>query len=168
MKPERFRWLAAVVYAHPDHRLVGRTRLQKVMWLLQRLELPSDYDFRMHHYGPYSDGIQGDINLLNRMDFVQETPVRSQEGNSYSIFSSEEDAKMDEVEKYRDDIDRMSEEDPTILELAATYDAFRELGCNDQRALAEVHRKKGSKCDEGRMEKAIKLLFDLNLQTTSS
>ena len=61
---EKFRWLAAVVAAHPEHKVVGRTRLQKTVKLLQRLGAPLDYDYTIHFYGPYSEGVQADIGLL--------------------------------------------------------------------------------------------------------
>jgi hypothetical protein len=40
---ERFRWLAAAITAHPDRKVVGRTRLQKEIKLLQRLKFPTEY-----------------------------------------------------------------------------------------------------------------------------
>ena len=52
MKPERFRWLAAVIYANPSHQIRSRTHLQMQMYLLQRLGLPSDYQFKMQLSSP--------------------------------------------------------------------------------------------------------------------
>lgn len=166
MKPERFRWIAAVVYAHPNHKVVGRTRLQKTMRLLQQLGLPVDYDFRMHYYGPYSDGIQSDINLLQRMRLVHEEVQVSQDtSRPYSIFTAGEDAKMDALEGFRDAIQRMDSEEAVVLELAATYDAFYEKVNNEERALSLLRRMKKDKCTEERMTRAFQLLSDLKLAT---
>lgn len=67
---EKFLWLAAVIAAHPEHKVVGRTRLQKTVKLLQRLGAPMDYDYMIHFYGPYSEGVQADIGLLEAFGFV--------------------------------------------------------------------------------------------------
>ena len=42
MKTGNFWWLAGVIAAHDGRRVVGRTRLQKTVKLLQRLGLPTD------------------------------------------------------------------------------------------------------------------------------
>ena len=47
---EKFRWLAAVIAAHPGHKVVGRTRLQKTVKLLKQLGAPLDYDYMIHFY----------------------------------------------------------------------------------------------------------------------
>jgi len=52
-----------------------------------------------------------------------------------------------------------------VLELAATYDAFREEGADHEEAIERLRRKKGSKCDGGNQEKALELLASLDLET---
>lgn len=61
---ERFQWLAAVIAAHPEHKVIGRTRLQKTVKLLQRLGVPTRFGYKLHHYGPYSEDLQSEIGLL--------------------------------------------------------------------------------------------------------
>lgn len=166
MKTERFRWLAAVMAAQPGGELVGRTRLQKTMRLLQRLGLPSDYVFRMHHYGPYSDGIQSDINLLERMKFVSEEERLTQDGRLYSVFTARPDAKIEAVARFGLAIDRMArEDDAVVLELAATYDYFREKGNDHARSIALLRRMKGDKCTPSKVDKARRLLKDIGLSS---
>ena len=69
---ESFRWLAGVIAAHPDQQVVGRTRLQKEIKLLQRLGLPTDYSYSTHFYGPYSEELQAEIGLLESIGIVTE------------------------------------------------------------------------------------------------
>ena len=165
---EKFRWLAAVIAAHPDRQLVGRTRLQKTVRLLQRLGAPLDYDYTMHFYGPYSEGVQADIGLLEKFGLVEERECLSQDGSPYYVLQANDasltDADRDEIRRYQEAINNMSEAAPIILELAATYDAFRKMGSDRAEALVRLRRKKGQKCEEGRVEKAMELLEAIGLE----
>src|SRR5207253_2439929 len=72
MEVEQERLLAAVIAAHENHQVVGRTRLQKTIKLLQRLGLPTDYGYMNFFYGPYSEAVQTDIRLLAHQGLVSE------------------------------------------------------------------------------------------------
>jgi len=166
---EKFYWLAAIIASHPHRTVVGRTRLQKTVRLLQRLGAPIDYDFTIHFYGPYSDGVSSDIGLLEKLGLVTETPDLTFDGSPfYRITGSSdttqfaEDSNFKGYEKY---IEIMSHAETTVLELAATYDAFREMGSNHDEALDRLRRKKGRKCDNGNLEEALKLLASLGFET---
>ncbi len=163
---EKFRYLAAVIAAHPDRQVVGRTRLQKTVKLLQRIGVPMDYDYMIHFYGPYSEGLQSDIGLLEQLGLLEENE-RQGKGGPYFILQATDDvrklADADEVAQFQPAIDIMSGTDAVILELAATYDAFRELGDDHDKATMRVRRKKGPKCDEGRLALAMTLLGKLGL-----
>lgn len=163
MNPERFRWLAALIYAHPDHQLVGRTRLQKETWLLQRKDMPSGYDFRIHYYGIYSDDVQADINLLERFGYVTEEVEETKDGRPFSIFTATAAAHLPEIEPFQGAIEIMAESSPLTLELAATYDAYRHAGLNHGRAIAELRRTKPTKCAPPAEDLAIDLLKRLRL-----
>lgn len=164
---EKFKWLAAIIAAHPGHRVIGRTRLQKTVKLLQRLGAPMDYDYMIHFYGPYSEGVQADIGLLETFGFVEEKQHTSSDGSPYFVLHAGDAAgkfaERREVQNYRKYIQTMSEADPVVLELAATYDAFRESGQNHKTAIDRLRRKKGVKCEQGRTEKALDLLQELGL-----
>jgi uncharacterized protein len=163
MELEQERLLAAVIAAHENHRVVGRTRLQKTIKLLQRLGLPTDYGYMNFFYGPYSEAVQADIRLLEHMGLVREAPHTGRDNQSYYIFEAAPTATLSEVEPWQNAIDRMSRADPVVLELAATYDAFREMGSNHDEALARLRHKKGPKCDGGNLQAALGLLVDLGL-----
>ena len=129
---EKFRWLAAIVAAHPEYKVVGRIRLQKTVKLLQRLGAPLDYDYMIHFYGPYSEGVQTDIGLLERLELIEEKEKLSRSGMRYFVLQATDAAKPlanhSGILPYQAQIKAMSETDPVVLELAATYDAFREMG----------------------------------------
>jgi len=164
---EKFKWLAAVIAAHPDHKVVGRTRLQKTVLLLQRLGAPMDYDYMIHFYGPYSEGVHSDTGLLEAFGFIRQIPKTNKDGTPYFILEATDAAKKlagrPEVKKFEQAIQTMSEADAIVLELAATYDAFRDMGESHKSAMERLRRKKGRKCEEGREEKALELLKKLKL-----
>ena len=163
MWPEKFRWLAGVIAAFPNHHVVGRTRLQKTVKLLQRLRFPTDYGYTIHFYGPYSEGVQADIGLLEKLGLVREEAVPKQDGETYYKLRATEAAALPEVARFKPQIDIMANADPVVLELAATYDMFRETGSDHAEALERLRRKKGTKCAEGREQQALALLHQLGL-----
>ena len=63
-------------------------RVQKGMFLTsQEATLPADqkYEFRAHHYGPYSDDLKWDLNSLVREGVVAEIPVPGYTWSRYEL-----------------------------------------------------------------------------------
>lgn len=162
MTPESFRWLAGLIAAHPDRKVVGRTRLQKTVRLLQRKGFPTDYSFMLHFYGPYSDGLNAELRLNTQLGLVEEKAKEGAE-NSYYVYTAVPEAALLEIDGYRPLIETIRKSKDIPLELAATYDAFRELGYNHDEALQRTRQKKGPKCDNGNLEAALALLKQLDL-----
>jgi hypothetical protein len=163
MAIENWRWLAAVIAAHPNHELVGRTRLQKTVWLLQRLGLPTDYVYSLHFYGPYSEEVKADVGFAEQFRLITEASRTAQDGTEYFVLSSEPSSLLPDVDRFRQPLAALANEDATVLELAATYDAFRKMGLGHVDALESLRAKKGAKCDGGREERALALLLRLGL-----
>ena len=164
MKVEKFRYLAGVVAAHAERRLTGRTRLQKTLKLLQRVGFPTDYNFVLFFYGPYSEGIKSDLGLLEVLGLVDEKQESSRDGTPYYVISANEQADLgDEIKGFLPQIKLMEDAELVPLELAATYDSFRETGSDHEDALARLRRKKGPKCTEDNLKKSFQLLKELNL-----
>ena len=98
MKTGNFWWLAAVVSAHDDHRVVGRTRLQKTVKLLQRLGMPTDYLFTMFFYGPYSEGLFRDIGRCGGLGLLIEVEHAGPEGGTPTfVLQATGEAEMEEI-----------------------------------------------------------------------
>lgn len=137
---EEYQWLAAVISAHPDQRIVGRVRLQKVVKLLQSCGLPTRYEYHIHFNGPYSEAVMEDIALLKRFGTLLETV----DGNrsTYAIIPGAFQPRH-EMDFLKTQIDLISQEERTFtLELAATYAMFKEMGYDTADALARTRRKK--------------------------
>jgi len=53
---------------------LGKTKLQKLVYLLRELKgVQVGYDFRFYNYGPYSDGLSGDLGYLQALGGVKVT-----------------------------------------------------------------------------------------------
>lgn len=167
MRTESFWWLAAVIAAHKNEQVIGNTRLQKEIWILQRLGLPTDYSYKVHFYGPYSEDLHAETGFLQSIGVVDVEERQSQErGTNYYITTvrNPEGLPVDELpSEVEEAIPVLEKTDPTVLELAATYDAFRDQGDDHEEAIRRVRRKKGAKCDGGRLESALELLEKLGL-----
>jgi uncharacterized protein YwgA len=159
-----FWWLAAVIAAHDERRVIGRTRLQKTVKLLQRLGLPTDYRYSIFFYGPYSEGVFGDTQLLTRMGLITEQELPGGDGGTpYFVLTAREEAAMEEAGRWQPAIDSIQSADLVVLELAATYDAFREMGSDHEESVARLKHKKASRWSEERHTRALELLRGLGL-----
>ena len=159
---ENFRILAAVIAAHPNHKVVGRTRLQKTINLLQRRGLPSDYKYMNHFYGPYSGGLQADINVLESLGLVTEA---TEEGSDAYVFVAKKEAELEQMVAFQHRIGVLSGASLLDLELAATYEAFRDLGSNEEESLVRLRQKKGRKATAPTEKSAFDMLQRLDAAT---
>jgi hypothetical protein len=163
MNLENWHWLSAVIAAHPGREVVGRTRLQKTVWLLQRLGLPTDYVYSLHFYGPYSEEVKADIGFAEQLGMLSEEQRVAQNGTEYFVLRAPAPGSLPSVEKFRQPLELLAAEDAIVLELAATYDAFRKMGLDHEAAADSLRAKKGDKCDGGREERAFAVLQRLGL-----
>ena len=163
MPTEKFRYLQGVIAAHKSHTVHGRTRLQKTVRLLQRIGLPTDYDYTLFFYGPYSESVHFDLTLLKSMRAVDEQREILWDGNpSYHIMACDVKNAAD-VSDFTDAIEKLEARESVVLELAATYDSYREMGHDHIESLRRLQRKKGEKCTEENVEGALELLRELKL-----
>lgn len=165
---EREDIVAAVVVAMGG-RLTGRVRLQRTVYLLDRLGLNSGFDYDYHNHGPYSRDLDNATADAKAFDLVAETfDHRHSDGAMYSIFQSKTDAKDEaygELGRARagELVHKFAGTNITVLELAATVDwLWREEGYADW--CAEITKRKGVKVRGGRLERAVALLDEIGLR----
>ncbi|MFD1943199.1 hypothetical protein [Paradevosia shaoguanensis] len=151
--------------------VVGKIRLQKVVYLLDQLGLDSGFDFDYHHYGPYSAGLAEAVDLkIIFGDLSEEQRRRQSDGVPYTVFTANTDVgrfkgedvgdlKWLDVERYSALFEKYS---ATTLELAATaFWLAHEEQYTDWRS--ELVKRKGVKTENGRVEQATQLLKELGL-----
>lgn len=165
-RPEEF--VAAIVQAG-DGEIIGRIRLQKIVYLLEQLGMGAGFSFTYHHYGPYSEDVATAIDFAQFLDgSIEEKVVPTQVG-SYSIFKL---AKAQQVEPARlgdlawtagrDAISIMKAETSVVIELAATIHWLKhQEKIADWRT--ELVMRKAGKASADRMTRAVTLLGRLNL-----
>jgi uncharacterized protein YwgA len=150
-------------------RLVGRTRMQKTVYLLDAKGLNSGAAYYYYNFGPFSDEVADGISdgkFAGRLE--EKTDYRRSDGSPFSIFqtakSSAEVGKLGSLPK--EDavrlLDRLNSKSSTVLELAATIHwltIIEKVG--DWRS--ELKRRKGSKTEGGRMDEAAGLLAEFGL-----
>ncbi len=170
--------IVVALIALNDGKLVGRTRLQKEAYLLDRCGADFGLQFTYHHYGPYCFDLAGgidDARAEGRID-IKEQPGRH--GVPYAIFESAEDAGQPtglgklSADKARASLQRMKDVSDVVLELAATIVFLRDewdyFGKGTIGPVDETKARKPLKATEERIDKALDLLRDLGLRQRTS
>ena len=143
--------------------LIGRTRLQKTFYFLERLGVGFGFDFQYHHYGPFSEDLAqaaDDAIALGFVDQDRKTGTKLQPYsvfrlNSVSLLSEHNDAKRKKV------LQTLLNYDAITVELAATADFLDAAGFGD-RAWDETILRKSSKASPERLARAKSLLVQLH------
>jgi uncharacterized protein len=147
--------------------LVGRIRLQKVIYLLDHLGMNSGASFEYYHYGPYSEAVSDAVTDAKFWGHLNEAvSFRVADGAPYSSFKTENQPPTQigelSAENAKLYLDKFAGQTSTVLELAATVHwlAFKEERADWR---DEIEVRKVGKTSNGRLEKALALLVDLNL-----
>ena len=166
--------LVAALLTAAGGEIVGRIRLQKILYLLDQKGLnAADAAFHYHHYGPYSRVLDEAIERAKALSGVNEIiSYRHADGAPFSVFSGRNGgtgAKIGDLSfsEARRLIGVMKPHTSTVLELAATaHWLFAKERVKDWKA--ELIRRKGQKAREGRLEMALSLLCELGISPQST
>jgi uncharacterized protein YwgA len=158
--------IAVGVVALNGGKLVGRTRLQKTVFLLDQCGMGSELDFEYLHYGPYcADLAQAwdDAEASSRLTMTEEI---GRYAVPYTVFGTRDEPPRLlgglNAESAKALIAEMSATSDIVLELAATIVYLRERGYGD-RTIDEVKVRKPVKATDDRLQKAVDLLSRLRL-----
>jgi uncharacterized protein YwgA len=165
--------VVAAVIAAAGGELIGRVRLQKAVYLMDRLGLDSGFSYDYHHYGPFSRDLDNATVDATAFDLVEEKIERRQsDGAAYSVFKLKGHSKPEAYRKLgkekAEELARLfAATNVTVLELAATIDwLWRSEKFKDWRS--EITKRKGIKVQSGRLEQAIALLAKMGLPAPES
>lgn len=160
--------IVSSVVAAAGGKLVGRVRLQKIIYLLDQLGLNSPYSYQYYHYGPYSEELSESAEFAKAFNFIsEETAHRATDGVRFNVFTTTQkpdSSVLGELDstKVEDLVQVMNASSSTVLELAATAHWVRNYeGISDWKD--EVVRRKGVKTQGGRLDQAINLLGKIGL-----
>ena len=164
-KPSSQESLIASVIAEAGGTMTGRVRLQKVIYLLDQLNLRSGFTYEYHHYGPYSKELTVCTEAAKADGLIsEEFDVRQGDGAWFSRFKTAAHfvTPLSLPSNTRTALAAMNSTNATVLELAATaYWIRHSEKRNDWRK--EIKRRKGVKTEDGRLEQALRLLDQLRL-----
>ena len=152
--------------------LVGRTRLQKEAYLLDRCGAAFGLSFTYHYYGPYSfelaDGWE-DARAEGRIEIEE---ALGGYGVPYSIFKLKDCGRMQTTwgglpaADASARLEKMKKVSDIVLELAAATVYLKEEGYGE-RAIKELRIRKPLKATDKLIKKATDLLSDLELSVAS-
>ncbi|MFC7062297.1 YwgA family protein [Halobacillus seohaensis] len=112
--------------------IVGRKRLQKMIYILKKCDVPFEERYQFHFYGPYSEELTLRIEEMCNLGFISET--MEEKKNYYQYRYEVTDSGREFMEHYEeslpslnDHIDMMNGKSSRFLELASTMLFFEHL-----------------------------------------
>lgn len=151
---------AANIIRDAGGQIVGRTRLQKIAYLLELVGLGDDFDFEYRHYGPYSDRLASAVSTAVLLRAIHEDERLTAWGGHYSVFTAEPISEREPTPERLAFIKESSKSDPVALELAATA-AF--LACEgEEDPWGATAKRKPEKADPNRLAQAKALYEQLS------
>ena len=134
-----------------DGRVVGRTRLQKIGYLLSACGLEDTFTFHYKHYGPFSRELAEAVSFAELAGIVTETSKEASWGGNYSIFDLVGEATPSTSVKSQL-IQEACSVNSVVLELAATA-AFLSAS-NYPNPWSETKKRKPKKATDERLRLA--------------
>lgn len=140
-------------------KIVGRTRLQKIAYLLTATGLDDNFRFTYKHYGPFSEQLASSAKIGALLGGVNERQNQAAWGGTYSTYTLNDVRGLDESSARYQLASRSAGADSIELELAATALFLHYDGYGDP--WGETAQRKSEKSTPERLANAKALLADL-------
>lgn len=112
--------------------VTGRKKLQKMIYILQKCNMPFEEKYAFHVYGPYSEELTLRVEELCNLTFIDE--VKEDKGNYFQYHYHITDQGKHFLEQFgldmpdmSDEIEQLKAKSARFLELAATMLYFAEM-----------------------------------------
>jgi uncharacterized protein len=151
VKPDRVK--AAEIVRDAGGQIVGRTRLQKVAYLLELVGLGEGFNFAYHHYGPYSEDLSQAVRLAIAFDDLDEHEELANWGGRYSVYKYNGEAGSAAADQRAEFTRQASTINAVELELAATA-AYLKVVENSEDPWGETALLKPEKATDERLSGA--------------
>ena len=149
-----------------DGRIVGKTRLQKIAYLLEAKELGFGLSFDYHNFGPFSSDLAFAVDDAESLGYVVTEERFGFHSVPYTIFSSADVAPEfedgNDLEARRAALKTINDYSALLLELTATAVYLKRNGY-PKAVWKEVKKRKQIKATAGRIDAAQKLIRSLGL-----
>lgn len=140
-------------------KIVGRTRLQKIAYLLSVTGLDNNFQFAYKHYGPYSEHLASLAKIGALLGIVNERQDQTVWGGTYSTYTVDDVNGMDESRSRHSLASVAAAAESIELELAATAVFLSYDGYSDP--WKETAQRKPEKSTPERLNNARVLLSSL-------
>jgi uncharacterized protein len=141
---------AAAIVRDAGGHVVGRTRLQKIAYLMELAGFGSGFNFEYRYYGPYSEDLAEGVRTAWAFDLINEIERPASWGGSYSIYEATAKIGRPDASPRAQFAQQAAGIDAIDLELAATAAYLRaELGYDDP--WDETQRRKPDKATPERI-----------------
>jgi uncharacterized protein len=142
----------AAIVRDAGGQIVGRTRLQKVAYLLSVTGLEDGLPFVYKHYGPYCEDLATAAREANLLGLLSEIEQQAAWGGTYSVYTVADQSNSGVLPARRQLAAEAAAADAVELELAATAVFLAKEGHRDP--WAETERRKPEKAENGRLDGA--------------
>ncbi len=160
---------AAKIVQDAGGELVGRTRLQKIAFLLNLAGFSDEFSFEYRHYGPYSEDLAQAMEIAAILGPINEEEKTADWGGRYSIYRVDDSVEESDPKRTAF-VTHASKIDAVELELAATAAylfSVEKIGENGNgNPWDETKRRKPSKATDVRLKKAAKAYDELRKLNT--
>ena len=152
MSAKREREKVAEIVRDAGGQIVGRTRLQKVAYLLELTGQGEGFDFEYRHYGPYSESLSDAVRVASAFGLIEEEEHVAKWGGRYSIYFAK--VVDTQPQNARAAFAKAAAQIGAVeLELAATAAYLAEVEHSPD-PWVETSKRKPDKIGDGRLEKA--------------
>lgn len=126
--------------------IVGRKKMQKMIYILKQCEIPFEEKFEFHFYGPYSEELSLRMEELCNLGFIAEQKEKKSNyfQYRYTITADGEDfLEQSDVNlpPFEAKIEKMKEKSSRFLELVSTMLYFNELTKTEVEEKVQVVKK---------------------------
>lgn len=134
--------------------VIGRKKLQKMIYILKKVGLPFNEKFTFHFYGPYSEELTLRIEELCNLGFLTEQKENKENYIQYHYILNDEgrqflDQAPDDLPACRELIEQLNQQSARFLELIATMLYFDDLVPEEvEQKVTEVKAKANYKQEE--------------------
>lgn len=149
----------AAIIQDAGGRIVGRTRLQKIAYLLTATGLDDSFSFSYKHYGPFSEQLASSAKFGALLGSLHERQDHASWGGTYSTYTVDEQPAKQQSSARNSLASIAVRADSIELELAATAVFLAREGYEDP--WTETAQRKPEKATDQRLESAKKLLANL-------
>lgn len=144
--------------------IVGKTRLQKTVYILESLGLGFDVEFDYHNFGPYSSDVALAVDDAEALGYIHSVEKQGNYHVPYTVFYAHETCPSidDDLmsERRKQVLQKLQSRSALVLELAATALFLRDNGFGED-AWQETLRRKPVKATPSRIDEARKLVHEL-------